>query len=175
MTKYLILLQANQDQIKLIAYQSCRGPVSDFIQRPLQNNANNMWDQLKAKLTNWFSEVTDPQHSLRLLHDVKQGKQEIVQIYAKRLGRGRLCWATVPSCSCWETADTVNFFIDGLVHEYLYSYIFPVQANDRHEESVEVWPRRSNNTSRQNSVNAIQHEECTKRCWHCCEAGYLRA
>jgi hypothetical protein len=47
--KYDILVQANQDRTKLIAYQSCRGPVSDLIHIYLTTHPNNTWAQLRTE------------------------------------------------------------------------------------------------------------------------------
>ena len=46
--KYTILTGVGADPIKMIAYQSSRGAVSDFIQRYLHDHPARNWDQLKA-------------------------------------------------------------------------------------------------------------------------------
>lgn len=47
--KYAIISNADNDKVKLIAYQSSIGAVSDFIQRFLRANAESTWQQLKAE------------------------------------------------------------------------------------------------------------------------------
>lgn len=83
--KYAILTQANQDRVKMIAFQASKGAVSDFIRRYMATNPNHDWDRLKAELTARFSEVTDPQVAFTLLRQVKQKHNENVQVYAERL------------------------------------------------------------------------------------------
>ena len=83
--KYAILTGVGADRFKMIAYQSSRGAVSDFIQRYLHDHPAHNWDQLKAELSGRFAEITDPQHAFTLLRKVKQKPDENVQLYAERL------------------------------------------------------------------------------------------
>ena len=46
---------------KLVAYQTSSGAVSGFIQRSIQANPDNTWQQLKEQLSVRFSDVTDRQ------------------------------------------------------------------------------------------------------------------
>ncbi|CAG2218423.1 unnamed protein product [Mytilus edulis] len=85
--KYAVLTHAigNADRVKLIAYQSSKGAVSDYIKRYLTANDQATWDECKTQLTARFSEVTDPQHAFSLLRQVKQKSNETVQVFAERL------------------------------------------------------------------------------------------
>ena len=83
--KYAVLTNCDNDRIKRVAYQSSRGPVSDFIRRYQDNHPNHTWNQMKEELTSRFSEVVDQQHAYMLLRKVHQKLGETVQVYAERL------------------------------------------------------------------------------------------
>lgn len=118
--KYAALAGIGPDRIKMIAYQSSRGAVSDFIQRYLNDHPNNTWDQLKAELTTRFAEITDPQHAFMLLRKVKQNPTENVQLYAEKLlALAEEAFVGQPGGIQPIEAQLVGFFIDGLAHDYL--------------------------------------------------------
>ena len=83
--KYASLTGLIDDRVKMVAYQSSWGPVSDFIQRYLHDYVENNWGQLKTELTSRFAEILDPQHAFVLLQNIKQKSEENVQLYAERL------------------------------------------------------------------------------------------
>ena len=83
--KYAVLTGLDNNRIKLVAYQASRGAVSGFLQRYLRDNVNATWDQVKTELASRFAEVTDPQHALMLLRNIRQKMAENVQVYAERL------------------------------------------------------------------------------------------
>ena len=86
--KYAVLMELDDPRVKrvaYVAYQSSRGPVSDFIKRYSEGVPGATWDQMKTELANRFSEVTDAQHAFLLLRKVRQKFGETVQVYAKRL------------------------------------------------------------------------------------------
>ena len=70
---------------KLVAYQTSSGAVSGFIQRYIQANRDNTWQQLKEQLSVRFSDVTDRQMALSLLRSVKQKTGETIQVFAERI------------------------------------------------------------------------------------------
>ena len=72
---------------KLIAYQTSRGPVSDYIKRRVTSVArrNEAWEAFRANLATRFSEITDPQYAFTLLKSEKQQTNEPVIIFAERL------------------------------------------------------------------------------------------
>lgn len=118
--KYAYLTGLGPDKIKMVAYQSSRGAVSDFIHRYLNDYPNNSWDQLKRELTSRFAEITDPQHAFMLLRGVKQSPDENVQLFAERL----LALAEesfIDQQGGLQAVETqlIGFFIDGLAHNYL--------------------------------------------------------
>ena len=65
--KYASLTGLTDDRVKIVAYQSSQGAVSDFIQRYLYDNVGINWGQLKTELTSRFAEISDPQHAFVLL------------------------------------------------------------------------------------------------------------
>ena len=83
--KYAVLMELDDPRVKRVAYQSSRGPVSDFIKRYSEGVPGATWDQMKTELANRFSEVTDAQHAFLLLRKVRQKFGETVQVYAERL------------------------------------------------------------------------------------------
>ena len=48
--KYASFTGLTDDRVKMVAYQSSQGAVSDFIQRYLHDNVGNNWGQLKQNL-----------------------------------------------------------------------------------------------------------------------------
>ena len=83
--KYAFMAELQADKVKLVAYKTSAGPVSDFIERYITNNPNNTWNQLKAELTMRFAEISDSDQALKMLREIKQKKDENVQCYAERL------------------------------------------------------------------------------------------
>ena len=55
-----MLTRVPPDKVKMIAYQSSKGPVSDFLKRYLETNPDHNWLQIKTELTGRFAEVTGP-------------------------------------------------------------------------------------------------------------------
>ena len=116
--KYSLLTRVPNDQVKMVAYQSSKGPVSDFLKRYLEANPQHTWLQVKTELTARFSEVTDPQHALMLLRKVKQRQGENVQVYAERL-LNLAEDAFVGQAGAAIDQQLVGFFIDGLTYDYM--------------------------------------------------------
>ena len=83
--KYAFTTELDGAKVKLIAYKTSAGPISDFIQRCITNNPNNTWNQLKAELTMRFAEISDSDQVLIMLREIKQYRDENVQCYAERL------------------------------------------------------------------------------------------
>ena len=116
--KYAYLTRVPNDQVKMIAYQSSKGAVSDFLQRYLTEHLGHTWRQVKEELTSKFAEVTDSQHALMLLRKVRQKPGENVQVHAERL------LALSEDAFDGQAADRydrqmIGFFIDGLFHDYM--------------------------------------------------------
>lgn len=105
---------------KKMAYQTSRGAVSDFIQRYLQANPENSWEELKTELKLRFSENSDAQHALCILRETKQKVSESVQCYAERLlSLAELTYEGQPIGFQAIERQLIGIFIDGLIHDYL--------------------------------------------------------
>ena len=75
--KYASLTGLTDDRVKIVAYLSSWGSVSDFIQRYLQDNVENNWGQLKTELTSRFAEISDPQHAFVLLRKINKKQRKM--------------------------------------------------------------------------------------------------
>ena len=117
--KYAYLEGIPVGKIKLIAFKTSSGAVSDFIQRYVTKEPTVKWEDLKGELSIRFDEISDAQHAFMLLRQVKQGKTENVQIYAERL----LSLAEQAYEGQQENRVTegqmIGFFIDGLYSDRL--------------------------------------------------------
>ena len=116
--KYATLTKTSTENVRLVAYQSSHGPVSDFLKRYLSANRNHSWDQITQELKIRFGEVIDSQHALLMLRRVKQNKGESIQVYAERL----LALAE----DAFEGQDDasvqrqlIGYFIDGLLFDFM--------------------------------------------------------
>ena len=118
--KYASLTGLTDDRVKMVAYQSSRGAVSDFIKRYLHDNVGNNWGQLKTELTLRFAEISDPQHTFVLLRKIKQKPEENVQLYAERLlSLAKEAFTGQKGGMAAIERQLVWFFIDGLAHDNL--------------------------------------------------------
>ena len=118
--KYASLTGLTDDRVKMVASQSSQGPVSEFIQRYLNDYVGSNWGQLKTELTSRFAEISDPQHAFVLLRKIKQKPEENVQLYAKRLlSLAEEAFTGQNGGVAAIERQLVGFFVDGLVHDYL--------------------------------------------------------
>ena len=69
--KYALFTDLDDNGVKRVAFQSCRGPVSDFIRRYQITNPAVTWNAFDG-FANRFSEVVDEQHAFMLLRKVHQ-------------------------------------------------------------------------------------------------------
>ena len=76
----------NEDQIKLVAYQTSREAVSDYLDRVLNDHPGYNWERIKSELSSRFAEISDPQHAFTLLHKIKQKHDENIPVLR------RDCW-----------------------------------------------------------------------------------
>ena len=118
--KYASLTGLTDDRVKMVAYQSSRGAVSDFIKRYLHDNEGNNWGQLKTELTLRFAEISDSQHTFVFLRKIKQKPEENVQLYAERLlSLAEEAFTGQNGGVAAIERQLVGFFIHGLAHNYL--------------------------------------------------------
>lgn len=79
-------LLTNQNIPKhLLAYQSSTGAVSEYIHRYMTQHNPVVWDNLQTELKKCFGDIQDEAHAFALLKQIKQYKNEPVQLYAQRL------------------------------------------------------------------------------------------
>lgn len=119
--KFCKLTNVPDVNIKMVAYNSSRDSVSNFIARYIQQFPNNNWNVLKAELSNRFGEIVDCSHAQTLLRRVKQKGDESIQSYAERLinlTEQALAGQPLQVQHAVET-QLVGYFIDGLLHDHL--------------------------------------------------------
>ena len=116
--KYTLLSGGNGAKTKLLAYQTSRGAVSDYIHHYMTEHPDNTWEQLKGELNVHFAEVNDQHHAFTMLCKAQQHKAETVQVYAERL------YALVQDAfektnKALVESQLIGFFIDGLYYDFL--------------------------------------------------------
>ncbi|XP_062620135.1 uncharacterized protein LOC134281720 [Saccostrea cucullata] len=117
--KHAFLEGVPAENVKMIAFKTSTGAVSDFIQRYFKANQRVEWDTLKAELSMRFAEITDSQHAFMLLRQVKQEKFENVQIFAERLlSIAEEAYQGAQDMRVTEN-QLVGFFVDGLYSDRL--------------------------------------------------------
>ncbi|ESP03464.1 hypothetical protein LOTGIDRAFT_171401 [Lottia gigantea] len=116
--KYAVLASIPTERMKLIAYQTSKGVVSNFIRRYLDTHPTADWPTLKDELSALFAEVTDAQHAFALLRKVKQNHNENVQCFGERL-LVLAAEAYSGTSSLEIERQLVGFFVDGLKENYL--------------------------------------------------------
>lgn len=118
--KYAFMTELDANKVKLIAYKTSTGPVSDFIERYITTNPNNSWNQLKAELTMRFAEISDSEQALKMLREIKQHRDENVQCYAERLlSLATEAFNNQPGGIRAADRTLVGHFTDGLYFDYL--------------------------------------------------------
>lgn len=185
--KYSVLLNAPDDKKQLMAFQSSIGAVSGFIERYMQANPQNTWDQLKRQLAVRFSDVTDPQFALSLLRQTKQKLGENIQNFAERilalaeeayLGQGG------PVIE----RQLIDTFVDGLNNDQLKLKILRDRP-DTLQGAISIATNEQNlrarvalsHSSRQETPMEIDHSRNkrfrhnvnTVRCWKCGKEGHV--
>lgn len=187
--KYAVLVRVTDPQIKYVAYQASGGPVSDFLKRYLEANADHSWDQAKAELTARFSDIVDSQHALLLLRNVKQKQNENIQVFAERLLTiGDDAFTGQPQVVA--DRQLVGFFIDGLMSN---SIKLKVMRDDPQtmQHAIAIATTEQNLRKRfdlrtgQNSLNKsdlgenrpqpmeIGHMRGKRRCYNCQKVGHI--
>ena len=184
--KYASLTGLTDDRVKMVAYQSSRGAVSDFIQRYLHEYVVNNWGQLKTELTSRFAEISDPQHAFVLLQKIKQKPEENVQLYAERLlSLAEEAFTGQNGGVAANERQLVGFFIDGLAHDYLQMKVMrenpaTLQAAIASAMTEQNLMKRFNlriGIANSNVCHikpmALEHARCSKLCCICNQLGRL--
>jgi hypothetical protein len=87
--KYALMSGKHNHEVPTLAYMTCKGSVSDFIKRYLDETEASesvpSWNDLKKLLKNRFSEITDSQHALAIMRRTRQLDGESVQLFVEGL------------------------------------------------------------------------------------------
>ena len=201
--KYAVLVNADDERKKLIAYQTSSAAVSGFIHRYMQANAGHTWDQMRAQLAIRFSDVTDAQMALSLLRQVKQKQGETIQNYSERILSLAEEAYNNQGGNAFER-QLIDIFVDGLLNDQLKMKIFRDQpdtlqgavviaTNEQNlrarvqlshsyttakETPMEIDHSRGQKFRYKNRFNRINSAENTQsrrpvRCWNCGQEGHI--
>lgn len=83
--KYAKITNLDDKKKIMVAFQTSKGPVSGYVERFTVAQPDSTFDELKRELARRFAEISDAQHALSLLRQVKQKPGENIQVYAERL------------------------------------------------------------------------------------------
>jgi hypothetical protein len=107
------------EKVIYLAFKTSTGAVSDFIQRYLKVNPRAEWGALKAELAKRFADISDAQHAFMLLRQVKQERNENVQVYVERLlSLAEQAFEDAQDARVTE-GQLIGFFTDGLYSDRL--------------------------------------------------------
>ena len=116
--KHARLHDLTEDRIKLVAFQTSRDSVSDYLDRLLSSNPGYNWARVKGELAVRFAEVSDKQHAFSLLQKIKQKKDESVPVFGERvLSLAMQAYDNIDAPEVQR--QLVIFFVDGLFHDYV--------------------------------------------------------
>lgn len=179
--KYALLTDLDDDTVKRVAFQSSRGPVSDFIRRYQATHPGVTWNVFKGELANRFSEVVDEQHAFMLLRKVHQKHGETVQVYAERLIT--LSEEAFPlQQGPVIQRQLIDIFVDGLLEDHLKMKILRDNPNNleaaitsaTNEQNIR---RRFNLRTRHHQIPdeeemEVDHYRPAPRCFRCKRTGH---
>ena len=120
--KYSILTRVDEENVKLIAYQSSRGAVSDFLKRRItsETTKNESWESLKQVLASRFAYITDEHVAFLMLRQAKQMKNESVVLFSERLiNLANNSFLGQDVNSDYVDRETLHIFTDGLLSDSL--------------------------------------------------------
>ena len=113
--KYRILNELEANKLIIVAYQSSKETVSNFIRRFMVDNPDKSWQMLKQELQAKFAEVQDYRIAFKLLSSLKQKQDETVQIFAERLFMlAEDAKINQPQGNTVTELQLIEYFIDGL-------------------------------------------------------------
>ena len=75
----------DDDQAKMLAYQTRRGAHSDYMQRHMTEHPSSLWEDYKSELNIGFAEINDSHYAFTMLCKARQTKSVTVQVYTERL------------------------------------------------------------------------------------------
>ena len=83
--KYVLMTEQGVEALKVVAFQTARGAVSDYIHRFIKDHPNATWQEMKTDLAVRFADIVDEAHARALLRTMRQKNGESLQIFAERL------------------------------------------------------------------------------------------
>ena len=113
--KYAIVVGADRDRLKKLAYQTATGPLSNYIESFMSSLPDASWGDLKTQIKTRFGEIVDKSHALKLLRKIKQKPHEGIQSYAERIAE--LARDAFPEADLNQPAysdQLIEIFTDGL-------------------------------------------------------------
>ena len=116
--KYQKMTYVENDDCRLLAYQTARGAVSGYIARALEANPHCTWVELKADLAKAFSDMPDMHVALSKLRQVKQKAGETLPQYAdKLLSLAEVAFDDMSPANV--QLQLIDVFVAGLINENL--------------------------------------------------------
>ena len=172
--KYSILAKVDEKNVKLIAYQSARGAVSDFLKRRItsKTHQNESWNSLKQVLASRFAYITDEHVAFLMLRKAKQKKDESVVLFSERLiNLANNSFLGQDVNSDYVDRETLHIFTDGLLSDslrYRLMKLAPKTLNDAIQIAIQEETlkkrfdlRTNNNTDRPNYKNSTSRSQPT--------------
>ena len=120
--RFAILTRVDTKDIKLLAFQTSREPISSYIRRRLDNaiTKNETWAEFKSNLAARFSFITDESVAFLMLRNARQEESESVVLFSERLiNLVDNCFLAQEVDSAYVEKELLNIFINGLRSETL--------------------------------------------------------
>lgn len=181
--KVAMLAEMPENRKRLIAYQTATGTVAEFLGRFIKENPLGTWEECKRELAARFGELDDPQAYLSQLRNLKQKKEESVQIFAERL--------LSVAADAFRGEDLtigpiqrqlIGYLVDGLYYDYLRIKIMRTNPNNLQAAVLAATQEqnirkrlylRSNNNSRIEEPMEVDHSRFSLKCRKCGRKGHI--
>lgn len=118
LNKFFTVNNIKNDQKSLIAYQSSRDFVSNFIQNWLQKNNHANWEELQTNLEKRFGEIKDHCILFNQLREIKQKENEPISHFAQRFQENAdICYEKYDINSKLAQTQLIGCFTNGLISD----------------------------------------------------------
>lgn len=188
--KHAYVTGTSEERMKIIAFQTSKSGVSEFIKRYITNR-NATWKELKDELTVRFGEINDPQLAFTMLRKVKQKAGESVQLYAERLfSLAQDAFSQQREKIEAAQQQLVGFFVDGLSNDSIRYKCMRDNPQDL-QQAVKIalteqnlrkrfqirtgheYNRRTQDSDRVEIPMEVDHMKPTRRCFKCNKKGHF--
>ena len=123
-TKYCVIINADDDRRKRILFGTARGVVSSFIERFFLNQPNADSQTLIRDLTTRFSDVVDEQSAIILFRNLRQSKSEsITSFYEKILVLAEQAFPGANLAIPAYQTQLIMYFTDGLIDDRIARHV----------------------------------------------------